>query len=107
VNIKCEHHVLQEVLKGNRSSSILCRQIARRFAKLTTLDQQPIDPSIAFAASNSGGVGGLTPGLSPSVKSQKSKAKAKREPLVFPVPTAPGFFESEPTRDFVGAFLTK
>lgn len=79
-------------------------QMARRFKNLTTLDQQPIDPSIAFTASTASATS-LTPGLSPSVK--KAKARAKRDPVVFPVPTAPGFFESEPTRDFVGGFLTK
>ncbi|KAK4058100.1 nuclear mRNA export, poly(A)+RNA binding protein [Microbotryomycetes sp. JL221] len=83
-------------------------QVARRFARLTTLDQQPIDPSIAFQAKASGsGVGGLTPGLSPSVKKERSKAKTHRQPIVFPLPVAPGFFESEPTRDFVAGFLSK
>ncbi|KAM0793164.1 hypothetical protein ACM66B_000638 [Microbotryomycetes sp. NB124-2] len=83
-------------------------QMARRFATLTTLDQQPIDPAIAFQAKTSGAsVGSLTPGLSPSVKKEKSKSRSKREPIVFPLPIAPGFFESEPTRDFVAGFLSQ
>lgn len=79
-------------------------QMARRFATLTTLDQQPIDPNIAFKAAEQSAK--LTPGLSPSIKSATAKKK-QRDPIVFPVPVTGGFFESEPTRDFVGGFLTK
>jgi nuclear RNA export factor len=78
--------------------------MARRFATLTTLDQQPIDPDIAFKAAEQSAK--LTPGLSPSIKSATAKKK-QRDPIVFPVPVTGGFFESEPTRDFVGGFLTK
>ncbi|KAK4054836.1 nuclear mRNA export, poly(A)+RNA binding protein [Microbotryomycetes sp. JL201] len=83
-------------------------QMARRFANLTQLDQKPIDPAIAFQAKTSGSsVSSLTPGLSPSVKKEKSKPRSKREPIVFPLSIAPGFFESEPTRDFVAGFLSQ
>lgn len=90
------------------SMPLFNRQMARRFATLTQLDQQPIDPAIAFQAKTTGtGVGGLTPGLSPSVKKDKAKSRARREPVVFPLPIAAGFFESEPTRDFVAGFFIK
>ena len=80
--------------------------MAKRFATLRTLDQQPLDPSIAFAAAQSTGVD-EGPGLSSKVKSERAKAAQRREVVQFPVPIAGGFFESDGARDFVGGFLAK
>lgn len=87
----------------NRFAS--CREIARRFPSLRQLDQQPLDPSIAFVSSKSAAEAILTPGLSPAAK--RDISKGKREPIVFPVSVTGSFFESEGTRDFVAGFLTK
>ncbi|GAA6036654.1 hypothetical protein JCM8097_001275 [Rhodosporidiobolus ruineniae] len=81
------------------------REMARRFATLTTLDQKPLDPSIAFSVKQQADAG-LTPGLSSKVKSEKAKA-AKREKVVFPAEIQGGFFENDQTRDFVGGFFQK
>lgn len=82
------------------------REIARRFPSLQQLDQQPIDPAaIAFEASAVASTSNLTPGLSSA--SKRDNAKAKREPIVFPVPVKGGFFEAEDTRDFVAGFFMK
>lgn len=81
--------------------------MARRFATLTTLDQKPLDPSIAFAVGQDRASGDVdSPGLSARVKSEKATA-AKREAVVFPLPISGGFFESEGARDFVGQFFIK
>jgi len=86
------------------------REMAKRFATLRTLDQSPLDPSIAFQvtqARQSGTDLPEGPGLSSKVKSEKAKAAAKREPVVFPLELKDGFFESDGARDFVGGFLAK
>lgn len=84
-----------------------CREMARRFATLRTLDQKPLDPSIAFAVGQDRANGVVdSPGLSSRVKSEKAKA-AKREAVVFPLPISGGFFESDGARDFVGQFFIK
>jgi len=44
-------------------------------------------------------------GASPAAR--RDAAKAKREPIVFPLPIKQGFFESDSTRDFIGGFLLK
>lgn len=81
--------------------------MARRFATLRTLDQKPLDPSIAFAVGQDRANGVVdSPGLSARVKSEKAKA-AKREAITFPLPISGGFFESEGARDFVGSFFIK
>ncbi|GAA5926245.1 hypothetical protein JCM3775_000967 [Rhodotorula graminis] len=84
------------------------KEMARRFATLRTLDQQPIDPSIAFAVNQERPTFGAEgPGLSSKVKSEKAKA-TKREPVVFPVDsTAGGFCDPDGARGFVGEFLAK
>ncbi|BGP36661.1 nuclear mRNA export, poly(A)+RNA binding protein [Rhodotorula kratochvilovae] len=83
------------------------REMARRFATLRTLDQKPLDPSIAFTAGQERPNPTDGPGLSSRAKSEKAKA-AKREPVVFPVDiTKGGFFESDGARDFVGQFFLK
>ncbi|GAA5922659.1 hypothetical protein JCM1841_006770 [Sporobolomyces salmonicolor] len=83
------------------------REMARRFNTLRTLDQKPLDPSIAFAVTQAREQGvDLDPGLSSRVKSEKAKA-TKREPVVFPLQATQGFFESDGARDFVGGFLAK
>ncbi|BGP12687.1 nuclear mRNA export, poly(A)+RNA binding protein [Rhodosporidiobolus nylandii] len=82
------------------------REMARRFATLRTLDQKPLDPTIAFSVAQKAAADGTTPGLSGRVKSEKAK-QAKREQVVFPVEIKGGFFESDQTRDFVGGFFLK
>ncbi|GAA5865493.1 hypothetical protein JCM8547_001263 [Rhodosporidiobolus lusitaniae] len=82
------------------------REMARRFATLRTLDQKPLDPTIAFAVAQRAGADGSAPGLAPRVKSEKAK-QAKREQVVFPLEIKSGFFESDQTRDFVGQFFLK
>lgn len=79
------------------------RQIARRFATLRTLDQKPLDPAIAFISSAQSAPNG-PPGLSAGAK---KAGRVKRDPVIFPVPISPGFFDSEGTRDFVGGFLSQ
>lgn len=84
-------------------------EIARRFPTLRQLDQQPLDPSIAFASS-AASTSNLTPGLSPAAKRDATRGKPNkppRAPVVFPVGVKAGFFESEGTRDFVAGFLMK
>ncbi|GAA5995079.1 uncharacterized protein JCM10292_004525 [Rhodotorula paludigena] len=81
------------------------KEMARRFATLRTLDQKPLDPSIAFTVGQERATG-EGPGLSSRVKSEKAKAP-KREPVVFPVEMTGGFFESDGARDFVGSFFAK
>lgn len=85
-------------------------EIARRFPSLRQLDQQPLDPSIAFASTSTSSAN-LTPGLSPAAKRDlsrsKNSSKIVRQPVIFPVQVQPGFFESEGTRDFVAGFFMK
>ena len=86
--------------------------MAKRFATLRTLDQAPLDPSIAFQVTRARETGtalpgDIGPGLSSKVKSEKAKAASKREPVVFPLEIKDGFFESDGARDFVGGFLAK
>lgn len=81
-------------------------EIARRFPDLRTLDQTPIDPStIAFQTKRDPVVVESISGASPAAR--RDAAKAKREPIVFPLPIKQGFFESDSTRDFIGGFLLK
>ncbi|SCV68405.1 BQ2448_526 [Microbotryum intermedium] len=96
------------VLKGNPmvEKSDYKRQIARRFSTLSSLDQEPIDTSIAFSDRPGDSVSDLSPGLSPGLARQSAKGR-NREPIVFPVPIAPGFFDLKVTRDFVAGFLGK
>ncbi|GAA6007197.1 hypothetical protein JCM11491_003040 [Sporobolomyces phaffii] len=105
------------VMKGNPmchsggTEEVYQREMARRFATLRTLDQSPLDPSIAFQvtqARESGvALAAEGPGLSSKVKSEKARAASKREPVVFPLEIKGGFFESDGARDFVGGFLAK
>ncbi|GAA5922186.1 Mex67p [Sporobolomyces koalae] len=99
------------VMKGNPmchstgNEEVYQREMARRFATLRTLDQMPLDPSIAFQASAARDAGiSDTPGLSSKARSEKAKA---REVVVFPLQIKDGFFESDGARDFVGGFLAK
>ncbi|GAA6004334.1 hypothetical protein JCM10207_000673 [Rhodosporidiobolus poonsookiae] len=100
------------VLKGNPilgsggTPETYQREMARRFSTLRTLDQQPLDPNIAFSVAQKAATDASTPGLSSRVKSEKAK-QAKREQVVFPLPLQGGFFESDQTRDFVGQFFLK
>ncbi|GAA6059061.1 hypothetical protein JCM10212_002032 [Sporobolomyces blumeae] len=105
------------VLSGNPvchsggNEGVYQKEMAKRFATLRTLDQQPLDPTIAFEVSQARAEGkDLStdgPGLSSKVKSERAKAAQKREPVVFPVELKGGFFESDGARDFVGGFLAK
>lgn len=80
--------------------------MARRFPGLRTLDQTPIDPAaIAFKTKREPAVVESSAGASPAAR--RDAAKAKREPIVFPLPIKQGFFESDQTRDFIGGFLLK
>ncbi|POY71352.1 hypothetical protein BMF94_5664 [Rhodotorula taiwanensis] len=95
------------VVHSGGGSTTYEREMARRFATLRTLDQKPLDPSIAFAVGQDRANGVVdSPGLSARVKSEKAKA-AKREAITFPLPISGGFFESEGARDFVGSFFIK
>ncbi|BGP52873.1 hypothetical protein JCM8202_003955 [Rhodotorula sphaerocarpa] len=95
------------VVHSGGSTTTYEREMARRFATLRTLDQKPLDPSIAFAVGQDRANGVVdSPGLSSRVKSEKAKA-AKREAVVFPLPISGGFFESDGARDFVGQFFIK
>lgn len=89
----------------------MSREMAKRFATLRTLDQSPLDPSIAFQVTQARESGVALPedgpGLSSKVKSEKAKAASRREPVVFPLEMKDGFFESDGARDFVGGFLAK
>lgn len=81
-------------------------EVSKRFSKLRQLDQQPLDPAIAFAASAS------TSSVGPGSASKRSKglkeaSKIIRTPVTFPVAVNVGFFESEGTRDFVAGFFMK
>ncbi|GAA5962102.1 hypothetical protein JCM3765_005521 [Sporobolomyces pararoseus] len=106
------------VMKGNPmchsagTEEVYQREMAKRFATLQTLDQAPLDPSIAFQVTQARQSGtalpdDVGPGLSSKVKSEKAKAASKREPVVFPLEIKGGFFESDGARDFVGGFLAK
>lgn len=106
------------VMKGNPmchsagNEEVYQREMAKRFATLRTLDQSPLDPSIAFQVTQAreSGValsGDVGPGLSSKVKSEKAKAASRKEPVVFPLEMKDGFFESDGARDFVGGFLAK
>ncbi|GAA5972358.1 hypothetical protein JCM11641_002422 [Rhodosporidiobolus odoratus] len=82
------------------------REMARRFSTLRTLDQKPLDPTVAFSVAQKAAEAGATPGLSSRVKSEKSKQK-EREHVTFPVEIKGGFHESDQTRDFIGGFFLK
>lgn len=71
------------------------------------LDQQPIDPSIAFVSTSRTPNSMINPGLSSASKSENAKKRSTREPVIFPLKVTSGFFESEGTRDFVAGFLMK
>ncbi|GAA5831257.1 hypothetical protein JCM3766R1_002986 [Sporobolomyces carnicolor] len=111
-------HLKELVMKGNPmchsagTEEVYQREMAKRFATLRTLDQAPLDPSIAFQVTRARETGtalpgDVGPGLSSKVKSEKAKAASKREPVVFPLEIKDGFFESDGARDFVGGFLAK
>jgi len=104
--VSCSHE--RSVLRAHVLTPHPRREMARRFATLRTLDQKPLDPSIAFTVGQERTtLGADGPGLSSRVKSEKAKA-SKREPVVFPVDvTKGGFFESDGARDFVGQFFLK
>ncbi|GAA5916790.1 hypothetical protein JCM6882_004167 [Rhodosporidiobolus microsporus] len=82
------------------------REMARRFATLRTLDQKPLDPTIAFSVAQKAAEEGANPGLSSRVKSEKAK-QAKREQVVFPLEIKGGLHENDETREFVGQFFMK
>ncbi|GAA5980720.1 hypothetical protein JCM10908_001750 [Rhodotorula pacifica] len=95
------------VVSSGGTAATYEREMARRFSTLRTLDQKPLDPTIAFAIGQDRANGVVdSPGLSARVKSEKAKA-AKREAVVFPLPFSGGFFESDGARDFVGQFFIK
>ncbi|KDE09703.1 hypothetical protein MVLG_00106 [Microbotryum lychnidis-dioicae p1A1 Lamole] len=96
------------ILKGNPmvEKSDYKRQIARRFSTISSLDQEPIDTSIAFSDRPGDSASDIPAGLSPGLARQAAKGR-NREAIVFPVPIAPGFFDLEVTRDFVAGFLGK
>ncbi|GAA5834484.1 hypothetical protein JCM9279_004329 [Rhodotorula babjevae] len=96
------------VIASGGQPDTYAKEMARRFATLRTLDQQPIDPSIAFTVGQERSTFGAEgPGLSSKLKSEKAKA-TKREPVVFPVDiTRGGFCEPDGLTGFVGAFLAK
>lgn len=80
-------------------------EVSRKFPSLRQLDQQPLDPSIAFATAASTSKGG--PGSATQLKREKKGSKIVRTPVVFPVAVNAGFFEAEGTRDFVAGFFMK
>ncbi|KAM0756564.1 hypothetical protein T439DRAFT_321275 [Meredithblackwellia eburnea MCA 4105] len=86
-------------------------EMARRFPSLQQLDQQPLDPSIAFAVAATNEAEASNPGRSSAAKKDAARAaKLAKLSLAFPLPILGGFPEAdeEGVRKYVGEqFLAK